>query len=132
MKPTVNISNEEHIAFLLFWLHHSFLCEKSTHININYFTLANLLHEGNSVCLRKIPLSSWYESLGTTYKSLKNLSSILTNMVGPLWLLHLWLNMIYTPCFATPSRATGSRTPYGVYLVPITRHIHREYYISSF
>lgn len=132
MKCTNDISDDGHVAFLLFWLHHSFLCDRSCRKNDRYVTLASLLHEGKDVCLSKILLSSLYEYLGLTYKSFKNSNWIPPNMAGPLWLLQLWLNVIYSPYFTAPSSTLGCRTPCDVCLVPIIRSICRGYYVTVF
>lgn len=120
MRNIVVISDEEHIAFFLLWLCYSFLCNMSCCIGINYIPLANLLHGGKEVCLNKILLSSLYESLGDIYKSIKDSNSIPSNMTGPLWLLQMWLNVIYTHGFIAPPVIPGSTAPYGAYLAQLT------------
>lgn len=68
---TSTVSDEEHVAFLLFWLHHSFLCNMSFAIIKGLLPLARLLHEGQNVCLGKILFSSLYESLTNIYTDIK-------------------------------------------------------------
>lgn len=101
-------------------------------MNECYVPLANLLDGGENVCLSKIRLSSLYESFDRAYKYLKNSNSLPSTMAGPLWLLQLLLNVIYSPCFATPSNNHGVRTPCGVSVIPITRSIHKEDYVAAF
>lgn len=83
------VSDEEHIAFLHFWLYHSFICNNSFAIGQEYLPQENLLHEGKDAGLGKILHASLYESLSVTYKELSASGSIPSNMTGPLWLLQM-------------------------------------------
>lgn len=58
MKVDGIVSDEEHIAFLLCCLQHSFLCSNSLAINSGYLPLARLLHEGKNISLSKFLLAS--------------------------------------------------------------------------
>lgn len=53
-------------------------------------------------------------------------------MAGPLWLLQLWLNMIYSPSYFSPPSVPGSDTPYCPTFVPINKCVKKEDSIQAF
>lgn len=53
-------------------------------------------------------------------------------MNGSLSLLQLWLNVIYTVAFIAPSVIPDSNAPHGASLVPLTRPIWKEDYVTAF
>jgi hypothetical protein len=64
-KPAVEeVSAEEHIAFLTYWLSHFVLCTCSYQVVKRLVPLAILLHEGSDVALGRFILASLYDSLG--------------------------------------------------------------------
>lgn len=67
-------------------------------VSKRYLTLDNQLHEGRNIYLSQLILGSLYEYLGLSTKTLKNLKPK-DNMllVGPYWLLQLWLNVMFEP-----------------------------------
>jgi len=71
-KETGEVSNEEHIAFLMYWLSTYVFCSKSLQIPRATLTLAQLINEGERVCLSKILLGSLYKNLSETVDSLRS------------------------------------------------------------
>lgn len=57
MQETYPISNKEHVAFLLFWLHYFMFCSKSILIAKSILPLARLILEETHVSLSKLLLS---------------------------------------------------------------------------
>ncbi|KAI5413092.1 hypothetical protein KIW84_057640 [Lathyrus oleraceus] len=93
---TPEVTAEEHIAFLAFWLSRCIFCYRSLKLVNMYLTLANQLHEGKDVCLDKLVLGSLYEYLGEATEALGNIKpkdSLLPS--GPFFLLQLWLNATF-------------------------------------
>ncbi|XP_057434184.1 uncharacterized protein LOC130726879 [Lotus japonicus] len=104
-KTSANVSDSEHVAFLLFWLSAFFLCSKSLQVPQKFVLLAQLLHEGTDVCLGKVLLGELYLSLSQAITSLQKPSGAEKNILfaGPLWFLQLWLNAIFETKLSTPS-----------------------------
>lgn len=57
------VSGNEHIAILTYWLFMYVFCTRSNHVAKHYRTLAYQLHEGKKICLSKLILGSLYECL---------------------------------------------------------------------
>lgn len=80
-----DISNQEHI---------SFLAKK-------FVPLAIQLHEGRNISLIKVILANLYQSLGYASYKLKHLPNNTKSkyflVLGPFWLLQLWLNSTFEP-----------------------------------
>lgn len=55
-KSTIEVSDEEHIAYLAFWLSHYDFCTRSLQIEKQYVTLAIQLHEGHLFSLGRLLL----------------------------------------------------------------------------
>jgi len=60
---TDDVTNEEHIAFLTFWLSLYVFCTKSIQVAKGFRNLAIQLHKGSLICLSKLILGCLYESL---------------------------------------------------------------------
>ncbi|QHO38073.1 uncharacterized protein DS421_4g117190 [Arachis hypogaea] len=57
------ISNNEHIAFLLYWLSGVVFCAQSIQVEVTYLSLAIMLGEGRKLCLAKLFLTRVYLTL---------------------------------------------------------------------
>ena len=92
------VSEVEHIEFLALWLSKYVFCSKSLQVASRFITLANQLHHGRRICLSELLLVSLYEGLGSVVSKLKTYQTG-TNLllVGPFWLLQLWLNATFEP-----------------------------------
>ncbi|XP_039686475.1 uncharacterized protein [Medicago truncatula] len=89
---STTVSDQEHIAFLTYWLSMYIFCSRSIQIPKKFTTLAIQLHEGRDICLSKLILGSLYESLNHAVSSIKDFqpgSSLI--IPGPIWLFQLWL-----------------------------------------
>lgn len=71
-SKSTDLSDEEHVAFLYYWLSHYFFCTKSLQVTKGYFNLACLLHKGYLVCLSKLFLVSLYDSMGQVATALRS------------------------------------------------------------
>jgi hypothetical protein len=100
-KPAVEeVSAEEHIAFLTYWLSHFVLCTCSYQVVKRLVPLAILLHEGSDVALGRFILASLYDSLGQGNDLLKKTEKgSQLSLSGPIWLLQLWLNATFASNF---------------------------------
>lgn len=90
------VSDEEHIAFLTFWLSIYVLCTRSIQVAKHYRTLAFQLHEGKQVCLSKLLLGCVYESLNQGATEMRNQDFFLI-IPGLLWLFQLLLLATFRP-----------------------------------
>jgi len=54
--------DDEHIAFLTYWLSMYLFCTRSIQVAKHYRSLAYQLHKGKPICLSKLILGSLYES----------------------------------------------------------------------
>ncbi|XP_039687867.1 uncharacterized protein [Medicago truncatula] len=89
---SATVSDQEHIAFLTYWLSMYIFCSRSIQIPKKFTTLAIQLHEGRDICLSKLILGSLYENLNHAVSSIKDFqpgSSLI--IPGPIWLFQLWL-----------------------------------------
>ncbi|KAK2421825.1 serine/threonine-protein phosphatase 7 long form protein [Trifolium repens] len=66
-----DVSPEEHIAFLTYWLSHFVLCTSSLQVVKRLVPLAIMLHQGLDVALGRFILASLYDSLGQASDLLK-------------------------------------------------------------
>ncbi|WJX28405.1 hypothetical protein P8452_17131 [Trifolium repens] len=66
-----DVSHEEHIAFLTYWLSHFVLCTSSLQVVKRLVPLAIMLHQGLDVALGRLILASLYDSLGQASDMLK-------------------------------------------------------------
>jgi len=86
------VTNEEHVAFLTYWLSMYIFCTRSIQVDKGYKTLAIQLHEGRDICLSKLILGSLYESLNQAVISIKQYQTGGSLIIpGPIWLFRLWL-----------------------------------------
>ncbi|KAK2351927.1 hypothetical protein QL285_096647 [Trifolium repens] len=108
---SVEVSHEEHIAFLTYWLSHFVFCTGSLQVVKRLVPLAIMLHQGQDVALGRLILACLYDSLGQANDMLKKVEkgSPLT-FSGPIWLLQLWLNAtfesnfkLFLPSYLEPS-----------------------------
>jgi hypothetical protein len=91
------VSAEEHVAFLTFWLALYIFCSKSLQVAHMYIPLAIQIHEGEPIALGRLLLGVLYESMGDFCDSIKKATDGTPFPVsGQLWLLQLWLNATFT------------------------------------
>ncbi|KAK2442624.1 serine/threonine-protein phosphatase 7 long form protein [Trifolium repens] len=95
-----DVSHEEHIAFLTYWLSHFVLCTGSLQVVKRLVPLAIMLHQGLDVALGRFILASLYDSLGQASDMLKKIEKgSQLAFSGPVWLLQLWLNATFESNF---------------------------------
>ncbi|KAK2426398.1 serine/threonine-protein phosphatase 7 long form protein [Trifolium repens] len=95
-----DVSFEEHIAFLTYWLSHFVLCTSSLQVVKRLVPLAIMLHQGLDVALGRFILASLYDSLGQASDMLKKIEKgSQLSFSGPIWLLQLWLNATFESNF---------------------------------
>ncbi|KAK2446307.1 serine/threonine-protein phosphatase 7 long form protein [Trifolium repens] len=95
-----DVSFEEHIAFLTYWLSHFVLCTSSLQVVKRLVPLAIMLHQGLDVALGSFILASLYDSLGQASDMLKKIDKgSQLAFSGPIWLLQLWLNATFESNF---------------------------------
>lgn len=96
-KDSVEVSDEERIAFLTLWISYYVFCPGSLQIAKSYIALEIQIHEGRHISLRKLLLASLYQALGLETLKLKLLANTpkSLNLSGPLWLLQHWLNATF-------------------------------------
>lgn len=95
---TEEVLDKEHINFLAMWLPRFIFYFKSLKVAKRFLTLANMLHDGRSICLSQLILGSFYELLGLASESMKKLKPReIFLLVGSYWLLQLWLNAMFEP-----------------------------------
>ncbi|KAK2446309.1 serine/threonine-protein phosphatase 7 long form protein [Trifolium repens] len=95
-----DVSFEEHIAFLTYWLSHFVLCTSSLQVVKRLVPLAIMLHQGLDVALGSLILASLYDSLGKASDMLKKIDKgSQLAFSGPIWLLQLWLNATFESNF---------------------------------
>ncbi|RYR46661.1 hypothetical protein Ahy_A07g032430 [Arachis hypogaea] len=90
---SAKINDNEHVAFLFYWLNDVLLCSRSVQMSKFYLPLATLLHEEKSLNLAKLLLGHIFEELGQFVCDLRDNKIISTG--GPLWLIQLWLNAVF-------------------------------------
>ncbi|PRQ32684.1 putative protein-serine/threonine phosphatase [Rosa chinensis] len=95
------VTDEEHVAFLLYWLCRYLLCSPSFKIIKTNLPLAVALSRGESYALGPLVLAYLYRGI----KDL--LHSQLNTTGGPIWILQLWLHAYFPKmrpdCFAIPN-----------------------------
>lgn len=74
-KDSVEVSDEEHIAFLTLWLSYYVFFPGSLQIEKSYIALAIQIHKGQQVSLGKLLLASLYQALGMATPKLKLLAN---------------------------------------------------------
>ncbi|RYR34290.1 hypothetical protein Ahy_A10g049072 [Arachis hypogaea] len=103
------ITDNEHVAFLFYWLNAVFFCSRSVQMSKLYLPLATLLHEGKALNLAKFLLGHIFKELGQFVCDLRDNKIISTG--GPLWLLQLWLNVVFEN-FMTKSESGNTDKQY--------------------
>ncbi|RYQ97319.1 hypothetical protein Ahy_B08g093354 [Arachis hypogaea] len=88
------ISDNEHIAFLLYWLSGIIFCARNIQVEIAYVPLAVMLAEGKKLCLAKLFLTRLYLTLDWITAHMREKKRI-TNADGPVWFFQLWLSAIF-------------------------------------
>ncbi|RYQ85761.1 hypothetical protein Ahy_B10g105358 [Arachis hypogaea] len=99
-REGTRITDNEHVAFLFYWLNAILFCSRSVQISKLYLSLAILLHEGKTFNLAKLLLGHIFEELGQFVCDLRDNKIISAG--GPLWLLQLWLNAIFENFMTKP------------------------------
>ncbi|RYR63035.1 hypothetical protein Ahy_A04g020816 [Arachis hypogaea] len=87
------ITENEHVAFLFYWLNVILFCSRSIQMSKLYLPLATFLQEGKALNLAKLLLGHIFEELGQFVCDLQDNKIISAG--GPLWLLQLWINVIF-------------------------------------
>ncbi|QHO12431.1 uncharacterized protein DS421_15g506860 [Arachis hypogaea] len=82
------VSDNEHMAFLLYWLSGVVFCVRSIQVEITYVPLAVMLAEGKRLCLAKLFLTRLYLTLDWITAHMREKKRI-TNVDGPVWLFQL-------------------------------------------
>ncbi|RYQ84696.1 hypothetical protein Ahy_B10g104156 [Arachis hypogaea] len=88
------VSDNEHIAFLLYWLSGVVFCARSIQVEITYPPLAIMLAEGKRLCLAKLFLARLYLTLDWITGLMREKKRI-TNVDGPVLFFQLWLSAIF-------------------------------------
>ncbi|RYR07457.1 hypothetical protein Ahy_B05g074812 [Arachis hypogaea] len=94
------VTDDEHVAFLFYWLNAIVFCSRSVQMSKFFLPLAALLHEENTLNLAKLLLGRIFEELGQFVHCLRD--NCLISVGGPLWLLQLWLNAIFEKYMTKP------------------------------
>lgn len=87
-KKNVEVSNQEHIAFLPPWLSYYSFCSGSLQVAKKFIPLATQLHEGRKISLNKLIMSNLHQSLGEASYKLKHLLETNNSFLlsGPFWI----------------------------------------------
>ncbi|RYR67746.1 hypothetical protein Ahy_A03g014139 [Arachis hypogaea] len=88
------VSDNEHIAFLLYWLSGVVFCARSIQVEITYLPLAIMLAEGKRLCLAELLLARLYLTLDCITALMREKKRI-TNINGSVWFFQLWLSAIF-------------------------------------
>ncbi|RYR55187.1 hypothetical protein Ahy_A06g030436 [Arachis hypogaea] len=88
------VSDNEHMAFLIYWLSGVVFCAISIQVEITYVPLAVMLAEGKRLCLAKLFLARLYLTLDWITAHMREKKRI-TNVDGPIWFFQLWLSAIF-------------------------------------
>ncbi|RYR09977.1 hypothetical protein Ahy_B05g078422 [Arachis hypogaea] len=88
------VFDNEHIAFLLYWLSGIIFCARSIQVEVTYLPSAIMLAEGKRLCLAKLFLTRLYLTLDWITALMREKKRI-TNVDGPVWFFQLWLFAIF-------------------------------------
>ncbi|RYR26448.1 hypothetical protein Ahy_B02g060681 [Arachis hypogaea] len=99
-KEGTAVTDDEHVAFLFYWLNVIVFCSRSVQMSKFFLPLDALLHEGNTLNLAKLLLGHVFKELSQFVHCLRDNCLISTG--GPLWLLQLWLNAIFEKYMTKP------------------------------
>jgi len=90
ISDTNEVSDQEHITFLTFWLSNFVFCTSSLQVDKSFIGMTIQLHEGCKFCLGKLNLGSLYESVGYGDQLMQYLAKGKSLVLsGPLWLFQL-------------------------------------------
>ncbi|GAU28512.1 hypothetical protein TSUD_156690 [Trifolium subterraneum] len=90
------VSYEEHVAFLIFWLSQHVFCTRSLQVAKMFLPMAIQLHEGQQFGFGKLILGCLYENMRSVCENIKKTGDGYTFLgSGPFWLLQLWLNATF-------------------------------------
>ncbi|XP_057432277.1 uncharacterized protein LOC130725031 [Lotus japonicus] len=106
------VSDAEHVAFLLYWLSAYVFCTKSLRIPAKLLPLANLLHEGRKIAMARLVLGNIYQMINEAVADIRDPKVVSLNAAGPLWLLQLWMNTVFEsflPAKKPPSMVSNTR-----------------------
>lgn len=92
-KETEEVTHEENIAFLMYWVSFNLLCTWSLQIPMYYYNLAQALHFTKDTCLSKFLLALVFKEMDEAVK-IMDAPGKMKHVVGPLWIVQLWLNVI--------------------------------------
>ncbi|QHO07710.1 uncharacterized protein DS421_14g466130 [Arachis hypogaea] len=88
------VSDDEHIAFLFYWLSGVIFCAWSIQVEVTYLPMAIMLAKGRKLCLAKLFLARLYLTLDWI-KDLRREKKRITNVDGLVWFFQLWLSAIF-------------------------------------
>ncbi|XP_058185682.1 uncharacterized protein LOC131302908 [Rhododendron vialii] len=100
------VENNEHVAFLLYWLNKFIFCVSANRVTKNFIDLACALASGQKLALGPLVLAHLYRGM----KEL--ISNKFIFAPGPLWVMTLWL-WSYFPKLAPPMNKKSEHTCYG-------------------
>ncbi|RYR35081.1 hypothetical protein Ahy_A10g050209 [Arachis hypogaea] len=82
------VTDDEHVAFLFYWLNAILFCSRSVQMSKFFLPLATLLHEGKVLNLAKLLLGHILEELGQFDfdNDQLNFTPFLCHNYGPVWL----------------------------------------------
>ncbi|KAI8547407.1 hypothetical protein RHMOL_Rhmol07G0193200 [Rhododendron molle] len=80
-----DVTEEEHVAFLLYWLNKFLFCVSSSRITKDFTDLAKALASGQKLAMAPLVLAYLYRAM------LDLLENRYVFVAGPLWIMTLWL-----------------------------------------
>ena len=83
------VSDEEHIAFLVYWVSSHLLCTHSLQIPMCSYNLAQDLHFREDICLSKFLLTFVYKVIDEAVK-IMDTPDKMKHIVGLLWIVQSW------------------------------------------
>jgi len=86
VRNTKQISNVEYIAFFMYWVSSHLSCTRSLQIPMYSYNLAQALHFGDNICLRKFFLASIYKFMEEAVEILDTPGKM-KPIAGPLWIM---------------------------------------------
>ncbi|KAI8572768.1 hypothetical protein RHMOL_Rhmol01G0226000 [Rhododendron molle] len=104
------VTEEEHVALLIYWLNKCIFCVSSNRIAKEFTDIAKALASGQKLALAPLILAHLYHGM----------QELLTNKFvfapGPLWIITLWL-WSYFPTFAPKMNKKPAQACYGRHYV---------------
>lgn len=109
-KGTKEVDDQEHVAFLIYWLNKFFFCVSSKKITKDFTDLAKALASGKKLAMAPL-------FLAMVFRGMKNLlDKRFEYAAGPLWAVTLWL-WSYFPSHAPRPMKLPINTCYGLNFV---------------